>query len=71
MPKFVTPMEWSEVERGTEIKVLRQRGVYVYEKLNTDGSVCVFGGPNGKAMFRSFHPDNCRIIVRRVSKIRS
>lgn len=58
-------VDWSTVEVDTEIKVKNERGRFVFKKVHDNGDVTVFGGSNGKAMFRSFTPDRCRPIYRR------
>lgn len=58
-------VDWSTVEVGTEVKVKNERGRFTFVKQHENGDITVFGGSNGRAMFRSFISERCRPIYRR------
>lgn len=64
----MTGVDWSSVEKGTEVRVTGVRGVFAFCYFRND-EVTVYGGdrnPNGIRMFRTFVPDRCRIYRPRV-----
>lgn len=58
-------IDWTTVEVGTEVKVKGERGRFTFLKVYDNGDISVFGGANGKNMYRAFTADRCRPIYRR------
>lgn len=60
---------WTEIERGAEVKIDGVPGAFVYISTADNGDVTVFGGskdPNGIRMFRTFRPERVRLYRPRV-----
>ena len=58
-------IDWTTVEVGTEVKVRNERGRFTFVGVHDNGDVSVYGGANGRVMFRAFTSDRCRPIQRR------
>lgn len=72
METMTTTIDWSAVEKGTEISVDGTKGVWAFQKIQ-NGEITVWGGsrdPNGVRSFRTFTADRCRIVTRRKASTR-
>jgi len=58
-------IDWTTIERDTEISVSGVRGRFLFQGVNADGSVSVYGGTATIQMMRSFRAERCRPIRRR------
>lgn len=65
MSSIENSTDWTKVAHDTEIKVVGVRGRFYFRGINADGSIHVFGGPDGHPMARSFRAERCRPIHRR------
>jgi hypothetical protein len=57
--------DWANVEAGTPVKVIGERGQFVFRKVDKNGDVEVHGGANGKAMLRTFRAERIKIKGKR------
>lgn len=65
-------MSAAPFERGEELKVRGERGIFRFVGMNAgDGSATVYGGPPGYGMFRSFHLERLRPIPKKKSRART
>ena len=58
-----TTIDWTEIEKGTEVRVEGVRGVFAFCYVRNN-EVTVYGGdrnPNGIRMFRTFTPERVRV----------
>ena len=65
----MTNTDWTTIERGTEVRVERVTGSFIFHSVNPNGDVTVFGGskdPGGIRMFRTFTADRVRVYRPRV-----
>jgi hypothetical protein len=61
---------WSEIEKGTEVKIDGVSGAFVFISVADNGEVTVFGGsrdPGGIRMFRTFRPERVHLYRPRVA----
>lgn len=60
----ITTNDWTEIEKGQEVRISGESGAYVFHSLAPNGDIWVFGGtknPTGTRSFRAFAAGRVRI----------
>jgi hypothetical protein len=60
--------DWSTIEVGTTVKVIGERGEFVFRKVDQNGDIEVHGGASGRLMIRTFRSDRIKIKGKRRTK---
>lgn len=60
--------DWTQIEIGTPIKIVGERGQFVFRKVDHNGDIECHGGSNGRAMIRTFTAERVKIRGKRRTK---
>lgn len=60
--KLTSGIDWTTIERDTEIQVSNARGRFFFRGITNSGAISVWGGAANQQMRRAFVADRCRPI---------
>lgn len=60
--------DWTQIDPGTPLKIVGERGQFVFRKIDQNGDVECHGGSNGRAMIRTFNANRVKIRGKRRTK---